>query len=315
MGEAPKNQSRKHDDGSTSLPSDDLRHLLLDRTEASKPLEEDWSDGTERAPKLDWVAPEDDSEPASEGPEWRDSDSAREEQPRQIAHPDPRLSYRLCQRCGVVLNDDDKHCPSCGVRISSGSSAAKDQHPPAVARIGRPAGFLKRALAFIIDYLIVLVALSLLWPLGTGEPLVELDDADRFLNTIGAVIRGTQPQSIVTSSDEAAAEDALTAANRLQRASLVTSMILSIYQATLIAIWGTTAGKRILNIYVVNREGRVISGPRSAIRATAGFISLMVFYIGFLFVLIRSDRRSLHDLIADSYPVIAAGEEKPARNI
>ncbi|WYP27223.1 RDD family protein [Alkalihalobacillus sp. FSL W8-0930] len=58
-----------------------------------------------------------------------------------------------------------------------------------------------------------------------------------------------------------------------------------------------TPGKIILGIQVVKEDGERIGIGRSIGRFFAYFLSALIFYIGYLMVAFREDKKSLHDLI------------------
>lgn len=75
-----------------------------------------------------------------------------------------------------------------------------------------------------------------------------------------------------------------------------------------IAIAGKTLGKALLGLRVLGREGDVLSGWRSALRAVALPISFLLFGAGFLGIVLNKERRALHDLIAGSVVVYDWGD-------
>jgi uncharacterized RDD family membrane protein YckC len=78
-----------------------------------------------------------------------------------------------------------------------------------------------------------------------------------------------------------------------------------LYSVLFLSIWSTTPGKRILNIYVLDAQGRKRLGPIRAVgRTLATFLSGIILLIGYIMVAFRRDKRALHDLIAGTYPTI-----------
>ena len=84
-----------------------------------------------------------------------------------------------------------------------------------------------------------------------------------------------------------------------------------IYNTLLIGIWGTTFGKRLLNVYVLDKSGNVPGIPIAFMRAVTSVVSANVLYIGHLFIF-RTDHRALHDLLVGTYPITRSTEEGPA---
>lgn len=63
---------------------------------------------------------------------------------------------------------------------------------------------------------------------------------------------------------------------------------------------GATAGKRLMGLRVVRRDGTPLGAGRSLLRALAYLVSTPFFNFGFLLALAHSESRALHDLIAGS---------------
>jgi uncharacterized RDD family membrane protein YckC len=72
----------------------------------------------------------------------------------------------------------------------------------------------------------------------------------------------------------------------------------AVYHVTLHAMFGQTVGKMVLNIRVVQLDGRPLSWGIAAARYLAAWISLLLFGIGYVMAGLRSDKRALHDLLA-----------------
>ena len=66
------------------------------------------------------------------------------------------------------------------------------------------------------------------------------------------------------------------------------------------AIWGTTPGKRLLNLYVTIGDSAQagIGFPRALVRVVGYLVSSGILGIGFLMIAFSKSKRGLHDLIA-----------------
>ncbi len=66
------------------------------------------------------------------------------------------------------------------------------------------------------------------------------------------------------------------------------------------AIWGTTPGKRLFNLYVTAGDGGQagIGFPRALARLVGYIASIATVFIGFLMIAFSKSNRGLHDLIA-----------------
>jgi uncharacterized RDD family membrane protein YckC len=74
---------------------------------------------------------------------------------------------------------------------------------------------------------------------------------------------------------------------------------------------GTTPGKRLVGIKIVDAKSYGEISNKQAITRSLGYIpSTLLFGIGFLMVLFRKDKRALHDLLADTVVVYDNSKEK-----
>ena len=67
--------------------------------------------------------------------------------------------------------------------------------------------------------------------------------------------------------------------------------------------WQGTVGKLALGLRVTDTAGKRISIPRAAIRHLAKYLSLILLLIGFLMIAVQERKRGLHDLIAGTLVV------------
>ena len=229
-----------------------------------------------------------------------------------------RRSQNACPNCGTLYAADNKYCRTCGTQLTEPLGAAttatpapivqvtcprchgvnepgasfcyscglpfdeeKRPRPATVFPVGRPAGFWIRVVAFLIDggvLLLVLFVVGALWPganaLDIQEPLPEASSAE------------------------------LTELDLTWTALDTVALIMSVAYYTLsIAIWSTTVGKRLVGIYVFRPDGSRVGVARAFCRYLAGQLSFLLFFIGYLMVAFRRDKRGLHDLICDTVVV------------
>ncbi len=71
-----------------------------------------------------------------------------------------------------------------------------------------------------------------------------------------------------------------------------------IYEIGFIGKYGTTLGKRLMNLKVVRPDGKPVSYLQSAGRSLGKIPSWMLLYVGFLMPFWDSERRALHDHMA-----------------
>jgi uncharacterized RDD family membrane protein YckC len=75
------------------------------------------------------------------------------------------------------------------------------------------------------------------------------------------------------------------------------------YFTYLLATTGRTVGKALVGTRVMRADGSDLKAGRAAVRVLATSLSFATFGIGLLLILIRKDRRALHDLIAGTCEV------------
>jgi uncharacterized RDD family membrane protein YckC len=85
-----------------------------------------------------------------------------------------------------------------------------------------------------------------------------------------------------------------------------------VYFAYPLAVSGRTMGMGILGVRVVRADGSELGGRRAVVRVLALPLSFLLLGFGFLLILLRGDRRALHDLIAGS-AVVYAWDARAAR--
>lgn len=72
-----------------------------------------------------------------------------------------------------------------------------------------------------------------------------------------------------------------------------------LYEALFLASsWQATPGKRILNLYVSDKEGYRLSFATATIRYLGKLLGTLIFFIGYLLALFSRRRQALHDMIA-----------------
>ena len=140
----------------------------------------------------------------------------------------------------------------------------------AAFQMGSPGSFWLRAVAYLIDTLVIVMPLVFLW-IVLGQPVPE--EFDQLM-------------------------DPPSGYDRLQILVLFLTMA---YDTALITYFATTVGKRAFGLYVVRTDGSRVGFVRALARhlLTAVSANLTLGFV-FLVVLFREDRRGLHDLICDT---------------
>ena len=190
-----------------------------------------------------------------------------------------------CRKCGDVLPDGTRVCPSCGEPVSS--SFDPDLIANALPAASRPvvyAGFWIRGLAFVLDGLlivIVFVAVILV-------PLMEL-----------GAIPANAPYTWFM------------AFNRQTIAIRLLAFMLSwLYFATMESSRRqATIGKKALGLVVTDFDGQRISFNRALWRDLLKIVFGMIFYFGFLFAAFMPRKQALHDILGKTLVL-----KRPRRN-
>ncbi len=92
----------------------------------------------------------------------------------------------------------------------------------------------------------------------------------------------------------------------------VWSLALATYFTAFWALTGQTPGMRALGIDVVACNGSRLTVGRSLLRLAGMVLAALPFFAGYLLILLRDDRRGLHDLLARSV-VRYAEKKRPPR--
>lgn len=203
-----------------------------------------------------------------------------------------------------------------------GTEEAEDEpsrHPRALSRFGQPAGFGRRVVAYLIDNLVTIALLSLLFPLLLGRPYIDIDaitaEIDAAGNELSALptatpVLGSETQ-ISESGNTSAAPSTTQSISEIFAGLLLAFAVTTIYNTVLVGTWGTTIGKRTLNVYVLDGNGNIPGIQLAFARSLATIVSTLILYIGYLFIL-RADHRALHDHIVGTYVITLSSEEGPA---
>ena len=183
-----------------------------------------------------------------------------------------------CRRCGWQ-GEEARYCARCGNDLSAAPGTPQATFPPPPLRPPapgpvtgaprvftaiRPAGFWIRAVAVLIDGVVLIVAQGILFGAGWmlwGSGL-----------SAGMAVKGAT--------------------------QLFSSLIGAAYTIAFHWIWGQTLGKMALQIRVVSMDGGRLSFGQAVGRYFATFLSALILGIGFVMAGVRSDKRALHDLLA-----------------
>jgi uncharacterized RDD family membrane protein YckC len=87
---------------------------------------------------------------------------------------------------------------------------------------------------------------------------------------------------------------------------------LLVYFAYPVAVGGRTLGMAVVGLEVVSKDGGDVDAKHAVLRTLCLPVSLILLAIGVLMVLVRRDRRALHDLIAGT-AVVYSWDARAAR--
>lgn len=193
----------------------------------------------------------------------------------------------FCPKCGKETDASGKFCQWCGADIESAPAKAviapEDEAAP---EIGVYAGLGRRIIAFIIDIILILVF-------------------DLVVASTLGLLRGVQ--NLYFYAYQHAPIESLTPEGT--RVALVTSIIASYGILFVVIPWlyyasfessrsQATPGKVLIHAQVTDLEGSRVSYARATIRFFAKFISLVIFFIGFIMIGFTKKKQGLHDKIA-----------------
>jgi uncharacterized RDD family membrane protein YckC len=144
----------------------------------------------------------------------------------------------------------------------------------AVVLQGHWAGSVSRFLAFVVDYFVIGV-----------------------LYSAGLLLTSSASEVVLGSS--------ISLDDHRGLSLLAFALWAFIYFAGSLAATGRTIGKAVLGLLVVRADGGPMRPRRAALRTVCFPLSFLVFGLGLLAGLVRSDRRELHDLLAGTAVIYA----------
>lgn len=79
--------------------------------------------------------------------------------------------------------------------------------------------------------------------------------------------------------------------------------------------WGTSPGKKLFGLRVIDTKGDKLSFFRAGIRCSLGYILSMSSIVGILLIKFTSKRTAFHDLIFQTYVVYGKTENSLGKNL
>jgi uncharacterized RDD family membrane protein YckC len=173
-----------------------------------------------------------------------------------------------CASCGTQNLDGAAFCQRCGIRLAAGAAASATASAASAAAVTY-AGFWRRVAAFLLDGILITVALGILGgPFGVWRGwILHRPSSFGGLPCFGGLFH--------------------TVAAWLYFALLESSG----FQATL--------GKQVLGIVVTDLYGRRVSFARATARHFGKILSSITLGVGFAMAGFTARRQALHDILAE----------------
>ena len=187
----------------------------------------------------------------------------------QPASAQPPRAKKLCAGCHTANEAPSAYCYRCGLKLP-------DRLYPQPEMAGSPGGFWARAVAYVVDSLLV-ATVSLL------------------------------PVAIFTGADLGAALDRLFGDTNEWWPTLVTFWVDAAYYTFATGQRGQTVGKAILGLKVTRVDGSRLTYRRSFARYLAYLVSWIPLGLGFISIGLSSQKRGWHDLLCDTRVVKVRG--------
>jgi len=187
-----------------------------------------------------------------------------------------------CGKCGIEVPNSYMKCPSCGFGfhgLTTGSSfdspaATGSPHPSGVGAAALPlieggllAGFWKRAGAYLIDWLILVV------------PFVIIVFFVGFFSAFSGTVE----------------------ALAIAQAQFAGLLVQAVYEGVFLSgPWAATPGKRLLGLRVLDTAGNKISFWRAVGRFFGKILSSIPLGLGFLMMIFTEKKQTLHDFMCST---------------
>ena len=156
--------------------------------------------------------------------------------------------------------------------------------PPPDSLRGHPAGFVTRYVAFLLDILVVAIVSFLF--ITVLRVTLDFFGINTLLSS-AAESRQVAQQTVVL--------------NGVMRWLLTIAGGFLTFGVYSIAAWllvGKTVGKALMGLRVLGQDGRRLTFSQALIRALSYYVSGLVLFIGFLWVLVDDRRQAWHDKLA-----------------
>ena len=196
-----------------------------------------------------------------------------------------RVAILTCEKCGAEIPERTSYCVHCGTQLSvahigpvivppptPAEAPAAPEIPAAAARVAY-AGFWLRAIAYLIDTILVSLVLGFV---ASFYPAAFVKPPDAATMTSLANLPQLTPTAFVATIAGV-------------------WLYYTLFEAS---PWQATPGKRMLRLYVADIFGRRLTFGRAAARNAAKLISSLTFLVGYLVAGFTPRKQALHDILA-----------------
>jgi uncharacterized RDD family membrane protein YckC len=154
--------------------------------------------------------------------------------------------------------------------------------PPLASQALRAAGFWPRLGAYLLDRVVLVMLFGMIcqWKHLVVPVLPEVVNKETFQHFMD--------QYIVFA----------------RMASPYLFLLIVLYEVLLNGTFGATLGKMAVGAKITGADGSPLGYGRALLRSLAARFTEMAFFIGYLGILLRSDKRGLHDLLAGTRVVL-----------
>lgn len=162
---------------------------------------------------------------------------------------------------------------------------------PSFAMRGHYAGFVSRAIAFLIDLLsVVLVQFLVVLIIRLSSNFLGLASILNWLDSMLGIGSGITSNTTVQVS--------------IRIITVLSGVVVfNLYVATSWALVDKTLGQGLLGLRVLRTDGRRLTFPRAVRRSVGYILAALPLFLGFLWVLIDDRRQGWHDKLADTVVV------------
>lgn len=188
-----------------------------------------------------------------------------------------------CPRCHAPVESGASSCPACDAELPATLERPTEARSPEVLHF-RVAGFFERALAGVVDAIIILPLFALLAWAGSVVTGVRIPRAREITVdlVVGLIIEKNGPVVFW---------------------AVFLVILVFLYCFIFIAARGQTPGKRLVGVRVVTWYGEPPTLVRSLVRTLGYLPSAALLWLGFIWIGFDREKRGLHDWIAGTYVV------------